>query len=374
MPSGIFPSLVQGMLGIPCDASLTDWRITRVSVVPVPRVTLVTALLVWMFLVPALGGSCSMHSLSQDAIIATVQEKILQSLGLTEPPHNCNATNQELRNPFKRGRLARRITRWIGHQKSNKDDEKSEIISFPVTNIPCDLQYEGFVGNFSYIFQPSLHSHRCQVTSAEFWFYAGVQLPPSTDPPAELYFHTEPGSFARAAESVAVEGLWAIFHISKNFLAYVSHKVLFLQVKCPGCRCEMDQVNLPFILSSTKTAGRSRSRRSTVPWSPAYVSLLQRPPSPELIHDDCHRSAVNISFEELGWSNWIVQPSVFTFYYCNGTCSNSNRLTSSLGLKVCCTSVPGTMKPLRVRTTSDGGYTFKYETIPNIITEECACI
>ncbi|GCB82038.1 hypothetical protein scyTo_0021510 [Scyliorhinus torazame] len=334
----------------------------------------VWVLLIPTFLVPAQGAACSMHSLSEDAIIATVQAKILQSLGLVEPPQSCNATSHELRNPFKSRRLARRITRWIGHRRSNKEDDKSEIISFPVTNIPCDLQYEGFVGNYSYIFQPSVHSHRCQVTSAEFWFYAGVQLPPSTDPPAELYVLSEPGSFVQAAESVAIEGQWAIFHISERLLPYISHKVLFLQIKCPSCRCVVDQVNVPFILSSMKTLGPSRSRRSTVPWSPAYVSLLQRPPSPELIHDDCHRSAVNISFEELGWGNWIVQPSVFTFYYCNGTCSNSNRLTSSLGLKVCCTSVPGTMKPLRVRTTSDSGYTFKYETVPNIITEECACI
>ncbi|XP_048391035.1 inhibin alpha chain [Stegostoma tigrinum] len=331
-------------------------------------------LLILMFQAPMLESACSMHSMSEDAIIAKVQEKILRSLGLTEPPENCNVTSQELHNPFKNRRLTRRITRWIGHHKPKTDNDKSEVISFPITNIPCDLQYEGFVGNYSYVFQPSLHSRRSQVTSAEFWFYAGVQLPPGADPPTKLYFLTEPGSFAQAAESMAVEGQWVIFHISQSFLSYISHKILFLQVKCANCQCVRDQVNVPFILSTAKNLGPSRSRRSTVPWSPAYVSLLQRPPSPELIHDDCHRSAVNISFEELGWGNWIVQPSVFTFYYCNGTCSNSNRLTSSLGLKVCCTSVPGTMKPLRVRTTSDSGYTFKYETIPNIITEECACI
>ncbi|XP_041056583.1 inhibin alpha chain [Carcharodon carcharias] len=347
----------------------------KLSAPPLFLGMLLAVLLILMCLVPVQAASCWMQSLSEDAIVARVQEAILRNLGLAGPPQTCDATSAELRrNPFQNRRLARRITRWIGHQRPYKEDDKSEIISFPVTSIPCDLRYEGFVGNYSYVFQPSLHSHHCRVISAEFWFYAGVQLPPGTDPPAELYFLTEPGSFASAAESVVVEGQWAIFHISEHFLPYISHKILFLQVNCPGCHCVMDQVNMPFIQSSTKASGPSRSRRSTVPWSPAYVSLLQRPPSAELIHDDCHRSAVNISFEELGWGNWIVQPSVFTFYYCNGTCSNSNRLTSSLGLKVCCTSVPGTMKPLRVRTTSDSGYTFKYETIPNIITEECACI
>ncbi|XP_067842846.1 inhibin alpha chain [Heptranchias perlo] len=347
----------------------------KFSAVPLFLSMLTMTVLILTPWVPGLDAACSMHSLSEDAILAKVQEKILQSLGLAEAPGSCNKTNQELRNPFKNHRLERRLTRWIGHQRYNKDDDRSEVISFPITDIPCDLSFEGVVGDYSYVFQPSVHSHSRLVTSAEFWFYAGVQLTAADGgSPAEVYFLTEHGSFARAAESVMVQEQWVVFHISQPFLPYVSHKILFLQVKCPGCPCIADQGNMPFILSATKSSGPARSRRSTVPWSPAYVSLLQRPPAPELIHDDCHRSAINISFEELGWSNWIVQPSVFTFYYCNGTCSNSNRLTSSLGLKVCCTSVPGTMKPLRVRTTSDSGFTFKYETVPNIITEECACI
>ncbi|XP_032872464.1 inhibin alpha chain, partial [Amblyraja radiata] len=243
--------------------------------------------------------------------------------------------------------------------------------------VPCDVRHEDFVGDHSYIFRLPQNARSRLVTSAEFWFYTG--LPATADPSGplpELFFLLE-DSFVSSAESVEVEGQWAVFHVSDPLLRHLTRSVLLLQVKCAWCRCggeEDDQANLPFLLSSTKPARPGRSRRSTVPWSPAYVNLLQRPPSPELIHDDCHRSAVNISFEELGWGNWIVQPRDFTFYYCNGTCSNSNRLTSSLGLKVCCTSVPGTMKHLRVRTTSDSGYTFKYETIPNIITKECACI
>ncbi|XP_051880674.1 inhibin alpha chain [Pristis pectinata] len=326
--------------------------------------------------VPGRRAGCTMHSLSEDAILAKVQRKILQGLGLAEAPQSCNQTDQEARNPFSNPRLERRFTQWISHQKHNKDDDTSEVILFPVTGVPCDVQHEGFVGDHSYIFQPSVHSRERLVTSAEFWFYTGVRLPSpvtGTQPPAELYFLIE-DSFVRVALSAAVEGKWATFHISEPFLPYVTHRVLFLQVKCPSCQCVVDQANLPFILSSTKSSRPGRTRRSTIPWSPAYVHLLQRPPSPELIHDDCHRSALNISFEELGWGTWIVQPRSFTFYYCNGTCSNSNRLTSSLGLKVCCSSVPSSVKPLRVRTTSDGGFTFKYETIPNIITKECACI
>ncbi|XP_078260437.1 inhibin alpha chain [Rhinoraja longicauda] len=322
-------------------------------------------------------GGCSTHSLSGDAIVAKFQGRILHSLGLSHPPESCNRSGHQTRNPFANPRLERQLTHWIRHHTHSRDEEKSDIISFPITSVPCDVQHEEFVGDHSYIFRLSQSPHRRLVTSAELWFHTGLPLAPPGGPLPELFFLVD-DSFVGAAESVELEDQWVAFRIAQPLLRHLAHSAaaIFLQVKCPWCPCVgEDRANLPFLLSSTKpAAGPGRSRRSTVPWSPAYVNLLQRPPSPELIHDDCQRSAVNISFEELGWGNWIVQPRAFTFYYCNGTCSNSNRLTSSLGLSVCCTSVPGTMKPLRVRTTSDSGYTFKYETIPNIITRECACI
>ncbi|XP_072118477.1 inhibin alpha chain [Mobula birostris] len=333
-------------------------------------------LLLLLFQVPGLGGSCSTQSLSQDAVLAKVRDKILQSLGLAEAPRTCNQTRMDTPKPFSHPGLERHLNQWATHQKPNKDDDTSQVISFPITNVPCDTQFEGFADGHNYIFQLSMHPHRHLVTSAELWFYTGIRQFTSVArarPLAELYFLIE-DSFVRVPNSVEVKGSWVVFHISEPFLPYIMHRVLVLQIKCPTCQCVADQSKLPFILSTIKSMRPGRSRRSSVPWSLAYVKLLQRPLRPELIRDDCQRSAINITFEELGWGNWIVHPRSFIFYYCNGTCSNSNRLTSSPGLSLCCTSVPGTLKPLRVRTTSDSGLTFKYETIPNIITRECGCI
>ncbi|XP_069792093.1 inhibin alpha chain [Narcine bancroftii] len=334
--------------------------------------------LLLLFLVPwhpGLGASCPMHSFSEDAILAKVQEKILQSLGLAETPQTCNQSLQETRNPFRNPRLEQHLTQWMSRRPQDKDDDKSEVISFPVTSVSCDVEHQELVGDHSYVFQPSLHSRGRLVTSAEFWFHTGLSvssLVASTKPLAQLHLLVE-DTFVRAAKSVVVDRQWAVFHVFESFLPHIVGKVVFLRVKCPGCRCVSDPANMPFLLSATKASRPARSRRSTVPWSPAYVDLLQRSPSSELIHDGCQRSAVNISFEDLGWGNWIVQPRSFTFYYCNGTCSDSNRLTSNLGVRMCCASIPDTMKPLRVRTTSDGGLTFKYEAIASIITGECAC-
>ncbi|MEQ2207467.1 hypothetical protein XENOCAPTIV_012830 [Xenoophorus captivus] len=102
----------------------------------------------------------------------------------------------------------------------------------------------------------------------------------------------------------------------------------------------------------------------TIPWSPSAIHLLQRPSHEGPQQGDCHREQVEISFEELSWDSWIVHPKVLTFYYCHGNCS-----AALLGIPQCCAPVPGTMRSLRITTTSDGGYSFKYETLLNIIPE-----
>uniref|UniRef100_A0A4W5LIM4 Inhibin alpha chain n=1 Tax=Hucho hucho TaxID=62062 RepID=A0A4W5LIM4_9TELE len=68
-------------------------------------------------------------------------------------------------------------------------------------------------------------------------------------------------------------------------------------------------------------------------------------------YSDCQREMINISFQELGWDNWIVHPKVLNFYYCHGTCSALDGTTAMLGIKQCCAT-----------------------TLPNIIPEECTCI
>lgn len=34
----------------------------------------------------------------------------------------------------------------------------------------------------------------------------------------------------------------------------------------------------------------------------------------------CCREAIHINVTEMGWDNWFIHPSAFTFYYCHGSC------------------------------------------------------
>ncbi|MBN3297319.1 INHA protein, partial [Amia calva] len=229
--------------------------------------------------------------------------------------------------------------------------------------------------HFTYYFQPSPSTLESVVTSAHFWFFSGEtsQADNTSTPLFILTTHQQLAQVAESPEKRSGDG-WTTYHIGRLFHPLLADGPFVLQVRCPTCGCHSEPDKMPFLHLHTHPKGPERSRRSTIPWSPSAIDLLQRPGQEKPNYNDCHRAELNISFEDLGWDNWIVHPKVLTFHYCHGNCSSWDRMTTILGIKQCCAPVPGTMKSLRFRTTSDGGYSFKYETLPNIIAEDCACI
>ncbi|XP_029441844.1 inhibin alpha chain [Rhinatrema bivittatum] len=326
--------------------------------------------------------TCETPEAEQKHILAKFQAKMVEFLG--PAPGTRNAADGQQRDTRKRrapGSSTPRAQSWDPTVRLQEDS--TQVILFPSTDVPCeDPQKELPAGDsgslFTYLFQPSAHLLSRVVTSAQLWFYTGPAVPSSMQnlsvTPAEVLVLSENGHINMEATAVHTSDNWTHFHFSQPFLPYISQKLFVLLVRCPTCPCVSEPDKMPFILSVTNPRSTERSRRSSVPWSPAALNLLQRPSEDTLNHSHCHRGSINISFQELGWEKWIVHPSSFVFHYCHGTCSDTESLTHRLGFHLCCAALPGTMRALRVRTTSDGGYSFKYETVPNIITEDCACM
>ncbi|XP_036947488.1 inhibin alpha chain isoform X2 [Acanthopagrus latus] len=280
--------------------------------------------------------ACLGEELPREAVVSWFRERLLEGLGLEEPPDGETAQPGARQAPRRAPRTSR--TAWVNHGTS-PDQDTSQIILFPSSG-------EGAAGNSS--------TRLFIVTSAQRLLQA-----------------------AEAPSTMSSDG-WSTYHLDQNLLASVAEGPFLLQVRCPACQCHADQPDkMPFLHLHARPHAPVRSPRRaplTIPWSPSAIDLFQRPSQERPQHADCHRAEIEISFEELGWDNWIVHPKVLTFYYCHGNCSAWDRTTAMLGITQCCAPVPGTMRSLRITTTSDGGYSFKYETLPNIIPEECTCI
>ncbi|GLD63423.1 inhibin alpha chain [Lates japonicus] len=300
--------------------------------------------------------ACRGEELTREAVLSWFRERVLGGLGLEEPPAvavegpDVNAAQAGARH------MHRRTSRTTSDSVPEETTES----------------------HFTYYFQPSMNNQETLVTSAHFWFYTGEGSTANTSAP--LFILTSAQQLLQAAEApskMSSDG-WTTYHLDQSLLASVAEGPFLLQVRCPTCQCHGNEADkMPFLHLHAQPRGPVRSPRHapvTIPWSPSVIDLLQRPSQERPQHSDCHRAEIEISFEELGWDNWIVHPTALTFYYCHGNCSAWDRTSTMLGITQCCAPVPGTMKSLRITTTSDGGYSFKYETLPNIIPEECTCI
>ncbi|KAL2088129.1 hypothetical protein ACEWY4_016957 [Coilia grayii] len=343
----------------------------------------------WCLLVvwPSLASeACRGDELSREVVLDWVKSRILHSLGLEEAPKPPEAPRPaEQRHPEENMEPAaahRRSSRHgrgdlASHSREHRDI--AEVILFPSTDSTCMASSDTSSssetlhnGVFTYYFQPSLDAQDTRVTSAHFWFHAGDAV---NAPVVMLTSSQELLKVSDTPDRRSEDG-WTTYHLGKDLHGAVTEGPFILQVRCAACEClSSEPEKTPFVHLHTVPKGPERSRRAPlIPWSPDALNILQRSSSEKTDpSSDCHIEKIDITFAELGWDSWIVHPKEFTFSYCHGTCATS-RHSQVLGIKQCCAPVPGSMKSLRFTTTSDGGFSFKYETLPNIIPEECTCI
>ncbi|NXI55547.1 INHA protein, partial [Chloroceryle aenea] len=317
----------------------------------------------------ALAG-CTGAGADRQLILAKVRAQVLEHLS---PPSLQKEPQKEAR------RVHRRDVLENAEIKPEEMEDTSQVIIFPSTGVEWGLeatQMQQDDGAAVAICRRKEEWDRMlgrAVTSAQLWFYTGPSAAPNHSAPDVLTLSPQ-GRVPVTAMVVQTPEHWTVFHLTPELLPQLSQQFFVLLVRCPGCPCLAEWDKMPFLVATTQAKGSERARRSAVPWSPAALSLLQRPSEDLATHTNCRRASLNISFEELGWDKWIVHPSSFVFHYCHGSCAEGHGLSHRLGVQLCCAALPGTMRSLRVRTTSDGGYSFKYETVPNILAQDCTCV
>ncbi|XP_014095405.1 growth/differentiation factor 8 [Bactrocera oleae] len=108
---------------------------------------------------------------------------------------------------------------------------------------------------------------------------------------------------------------------------------------------------------------------------------------------ECCREKLYISFDEIGWGDWIIQPRGYDAYFCRGSCGSvasvaqsathhsaflqkialsrrNNRDSQPLELVPCCTAKQ--YSPLKL-VFMDSNNTATQKTFPNMVIESCGC-
>ncbi|KAG7481151.1 hypothetical protein MATL_G00063940 [Megalops atlanticus] len=126
------------------------------------------------------------------------------------------------------------------------------------------------------------------------------------------------------------------------------------------------------VIDGSPTTAASRKRRQA-------VSEICDETEPH-----CCRRTMRVSFQDIGWSEWIMSPKEYNAYYCGGICPPKHRAASahtnvkmkmhqiSRGAtpRTCC--VPAAYRPLTVMKLNSKGQ-LTLSVLENMIVSECKC-
>lgn len=232
------------------------------------------------------------------------------------------------------------------------------------------------------------------VTSAELWFYKEQDANDNFNQTfvlSELDHWDHGGSFEKntimAILETSIEEGWVKTDLSFIVRKWVERKRLnhAIQIECSTCEMErnvapvsIEQTLKPFLVIHTSPLPqKNRPKRNT--------NCL-----PEM--KECCRDELYISFEDIGWSDWILHPSGYHAYFCRGTCSSAASLTVSgtpynnvirklltrfsvlqrkNEIVPCCS--PTQLSPIQLLYI-DSNKTITQKTLPNMVVEACGCM
>ncbi|XP_061401057.1 growth/differentiation factor 8 [Musca vetustissima] len=189
-----------------------------------------------------------------------------------------------------------------------------------------------------------------------------------------------------AVQSIDVQDEWMKIDIEWPIKRwYGKHDLSHLiQITCQSCDMaamehiiSTDMDYRPFIIVNTQSRRRQTRQKRTINCTHGVT--------------ECCREKLYISFEDIGWSDWIIEPKGYDAYFCRGSCNrvasvaNSasphssfvqkllnkpGRRNRNLELVPCCTAKTySSLQLLYLENNSTG----TVKTFPNMIVESCGC-
>ena len=157
-----------------------------------------------------------------------------------------------------------------------------------------------------------------------------------------------------------------ITKLTKSGKSYID---LVLDIECQNCQLSQKTNKRPFITLSTVTELQKRRKRSSDKTCSSKTS--------------CCRKSLKVDFKLLNWDNWVMAPSSYNAYYCDGNCSKGNSFdnkhtgilkaiaekTRRKDIKVCCS--PKKYSSLDLLYVHNGNLVRRV--IDNMIVDECWC-
>ncbi|XP_052405347.1 bone morphogenetic protein 4 [Carassius gibelio] len=253
---------------------------------------------------------------------------ILEYLGMDAPPGpGGRASHQDLVRMY-------RQYRRMGHLLKGNSSEEQELqparrastVLFPKTvqllNSSVDSQKQWFRAvfyknsriktgvNLKHARLQIKRPHTDKITPGQPWLSKDIVVR-MHKPPG---FHTETVFHAGdlSSRDVTLDLTFAV----KKWLKDSSAELLVIEI-CLLKKQEVSTQSTPQLVLQLDQAVRRRNKRA--------LSTRE-----ESVDDEshCRRKSLNVSFKDIGWSDWVIAPSGYTMHYCDGSCPHNYKPAS----------------------------------------------
>ncbi|KAG9278584.1 protein dbl-1 [Astyanax mexicanus] len=310
--------------------------------------------------------------------IQTVKTSILQYLGMDRPP--------ESREKISYQNMLRIFHQYSDLQMKTQPFQKDLSLFLPATVQPLNSQHSQneLVHWFRAVFQRD-----ARITKKFILEQARLQL--QIWPQHNLFtqkilikiVQKVPTSSSSREKDIETQVLHAESHTVtldvtaavKKMLLQINDTLLTADIGIfttnPGRPEPAPDPQLYLELKMKTLAGKARKSRST---------------SEKSLEDEnhCGRKSLSVSFEEIGWSDWIVAPVGYTMFFCDGSCphnykpasmhaqvkSRLHRLTKGKIPRPCC--VPAAYEPMILMHYDSRGK-LKLTAFDDLIVSKCNC-
>ncbi|CAD6211453.1 GSCOCG00010991001-RA-CDS [Cotesia congregata] len=329
-----------------------------------------------------------------------VKQQILKKLRLSKPP-DVSISLSTLPKPLINGYvLELRPGEPFESEKQAESfyGKTDQIVVFPnedVTDVENCRQNSNHLTGFSpaacFTFNLPSEMQYVDVTSADLWFYKENDendVYGQTFVLSELDHWDQGGSFEKntimAIFETSIEEGWVKTDVAFTVRKWVERQILnhAIQIACSTCSIDRETAPVsaeltlkPFLVIHTSPLlPKNRPKRNS--------NCL-----PEM--KECCRDQLYISFDEIGWSDWILHPSGYHAYFCRGSCSSAASLIMSGSpynnilrkwlmknggqneIVPCCS--PTQLSPIQLLYV-DSNNTITQKTLPNMVVEACGCM
>ncbi|CAH1393540.1 unnamed protein product [Nezara viridula] len=316
-----------------------------------------------------------------DIRIEMAKQNILRKLGLERAPSVRKPHKTSVPNPIIDGEVFRMDKNFKPTRKRRLSTEQVIVMTQDVT---CSV--DSNLVNVKFSFEIPERIKKTQITSAAMWLY--------TNPNINSYQFSNCLLTRKSCDSVAnITSKEIYLQTSEAKAGWIEKNVLWwlqedscqkFKLSCSGdaqymfnCSHYYEKTKKPFLMieeTSDDISDMIREKRN--------INCIEG-------ISDCCREKLYVSFADIGWGNWIIQPKGYEAYYCKGTCLNVASISLSaspyhsvlkklfltkgpaLEITPCC--APTKLSSVQLIYMDQNG-TFIQKTIPDLTVEACGCM